>query len=117
LERLCFLDGRPGEAIVATVGGAQVKVIAIACHYVGLGDPAILVEDNYRGRGLGKWLFLAVCRHAGQMGLKIFEGFGHPENHRVLRLIKSCGLPCESTCSQGVRETRVQLKPALSASA
>lgn len=51
LQRLCFLDGRSGVAIVATVEEPQEKVVAMACYCVDPGDPttaepAILVEDS-----------------------------------------------------------------------
>jgi RimJ/RimL family protein N-acetyltransferase len=116
LRRLCFLDGRPGAAIVATVQEPQEKVIAMACYAVDPGDPAtaepaILVEDSYQGRGLGKRIFLALCQQATRMGLEVFECFTHLDNHRVLRLIKGSGLRYESRYSQGVREIRVWLKP------
>jgi RimJ/RimL family protein N-acetyltransferase len=117
LQRLCFLDGRPGLALVATVSGPQEKVIAMACFCVlpedpTMAEPAILVEDGYQGCGLGRKIFLALCRQAGQMGLETFECFTHPENRGMLRLIRGCGLRYECTYSQGVRDIRVWLKAA-----
>jgi RimJ/RimL family protein N-acetyltransferase len=116
LQRLCFLDDRRGMAIVATVEEPRRKVIAMACYCVDPSDPtraepAILVEDSYQGRGLGKRMFLALCHQASKMGLEVFECFTHPANHRVLRLIESCDLQFEGTYSQGVREIQVWLKP------
>jgi RimJ/RimL family protein N-acetyltransferase len=116
LQRLCFLDDPSGLAIVATVQEPQEKVIAMACYAVHADDPtaaepAILAEDSYQGRGLGKHIFLALCQQATQKGLERFECFTHPANHRVLCLIKGCGFRSECTYSQGVREIRVWLKP------
>jgi GNAT superfamily N-acetyltransferase len=116
LQRLCFLDGQPGLTIVATVQEPREKVIAMACYCVHPDDPttaepAILVEDSYQGRGLGKRIFLALCQQASQKGLEMFECLTHPANHRVLCLIKGCGLRSECAYSQGVREIRVWLKP------
>jgi RimJ/RimL family protein N-acetyltransferase len=115
LQRLCFLDGGAGAAIVATVEGPQEKVIAMACYCVDPGDPttaepAILVEDSYQGRGLGRRMFRALCRQAKQCGVDTFQCFAHPANHRVLRLIKGCGLHCESRHNEGVIETCVWLE-------
>ncbi len=114
LERLCFLDGQPGVAIVATVQEPQEKVVAMACYAVNPGDPtaaepAILVEDGYQGRGLGRRMGQVLCQQARQMGLEVFTCFTHLENHRVLRLIRASGLRYESRYSQGVREIRVWL--------
>ena len=116
LQSLCLLDGRPGLAIVATVPKPREKVIAMACYCVHPDDPttaepAILVEDSYQGRGLGKRIFLILCQQASQMGLERFECITHPANHRVLSLIKGCGLRSECAYNQGVREIRVWLKP------
>jgi GNAT superfamily N-acetyltransferase len=115
LQRLCFLDGKRGVAIVATVKEPQEKVIAMACYCVDPGDPtaaepAVLVEDSYQGRGLGKRISLALCQQAIQRGVEVFECFIHPANQRVLRLIKGSGLHCESGYSQGLKEIRVWLK-------
>jgi RimJ/RimL family protein N-acetyltransferase len=116
LQGLCFLDGRPGLAIVAAVQEPQDKVIAMACYAVDPDDPvaaepAILVEDSYQSRGVGKRIFLALCQQARQRGLERFECFIHPANHRVMRLIKGCGLRYESRYGQGVREIRIWLNP------
>jgi RimJ/RimL family protein N-acetyltransferase len=116
LQRLCFLDDRSGVAIVATVQEPQEKVIAMACYAVDPGDPttaepAVLVEDSYQGRGVGKRILLALCQQARQMGLEAFECFTHLANDRVLRLIKGSGLRYESRYSRGVREFRVWLQP------
>ena len=71
LQRLCFLDGGPGVAMVATVEEpqGQEKVVAMACYCVDPGDPttaepAVLVEDSYQGRRLGKRIGLALCKAA-----------------------------------------------------
>jgi GNAT superfamily N-acetyltransferase len=115
LQSLCLLNGRSGLALVATVQEPQEEVIAMACYAVDPDDPvaaepAILVEDSYQGRGLGKRIFLALCQQAREKGLERFECFTHPANHRVLCLIRGCGLRHECRYSQGVREIRVWLK-------
>jgi len=115
LQRLCFLGDRSGMAMVATVRESQEKVIATACYAIDPDDPtaaepAILVEDSYQGRGLGKRIFLALCQQAREKGLERFECFTHPANHRVLCLIRGCGLRYECRYGQGVREIRVWLK-------
>ena len=116
LKKLCFLDGRGGAAIVATVQEPEEKVVGMACYCVDPRDPttaepAILVEDSYQGRGLGKRLLLALCQQARQMGLEVFACFTHLSNGPVLHLVKRSGLRYESSYSQGVREIRVWLNP------
>lgn len=116
LERLCFLDGQAGSAIVATVQEPQEKVVGVACYCVDRRDPttaepAILVEDRYQGRGLGKRMLRVLCQQARQRGLEVFACFTHLANGPVLHLIKRSGLRYESSYSQGVREIRVWLNP------
>jgi RimJ/RimL family protein N-acetyltransferase len=115
LQRLCFLDGQPGVALVATVQAPQEQVVAMACYMVHPDDPttaepAVLVEDSYQGRGVGKQMLLALCQHAEHMGLETFACFTLLANHRVMRLIKGCGLRYQSRYSEGVNEIRVRLK-------
>jgi GNAT superfamily N-acetyltransferase len=117
LQRLCFLDNPSGVAIVATVQELHEKVVAMACYCVdpedpAAAEPAILVEDSYQGRGLGKRIFLALCQQARQQGLERFECFTHPANHGVLCLVKGCGFRSECSYSQAVREIRIWLKDA-----
>jgi RimJ/RimL family protein N-acetyltransferase len=116
LQRLCFLDDPSGVAIVATVQEPQEKVIGMACYCVdprdpATAEPAVLVEDSYQGRGVGKRMLLALCQHARQMDVEVFECFILLANQPVLHLIKGSGLRYESRYSQGVRTVRVWLKP------
>lgn len=115
LEYQCSLDGGPGLAIVATVHEPQEKVVAVACYRgdprnPNIVEPAILVEDAYQGRGLGKRLFLALCEQAAQRGVEVFESYAHPENRPILNMLQNCDLPCESKYNDGLREIRIWLK-------
>jgi GNAT superfamily N-acetyltransferase len=116
LEQLCSLDGSPGAAIVATVQDPQEKVVGMACYKVdpldpATAEPAILVEDRYQGRGLGKKMILALLRQARTMGLETFVSYVDLTNRKVLCMVKGCGLPHESRYSYGMMEIRVSLQP------
>lgn len=117
LQHLCLFDDRPGLALVATVQEPCEKVIAMACYAVhpddpSTAEPAIVVEDSYQGRGLGKRMLLALYEQACRMGLHCFVCFTDLANYCVLHLIRASGLRYESRCTEGVREFRVWLKPA-----
>jgi GNAT superfamily N-acetyltransferase len=114
LECLCALQGENGASIVATVAGPQEKVVAMACYGVDpdnptIAEPAILVEDGYQGRGLGKRVLLALLQEARRNGLEAFHCYVHPINRRVIRLVESCGLRCEISGADGLIEVRVWL--------
>jgi GNAT superfamily N-acetyltransferase len=114
LQHQCSLDGGPGMAMVATLPDQPYKVVAVACYRGDPGnpssvEPAILVEDEYQGRGLGKRLLLGLCHQAARRGVKIFKSNVHPTNQPVIHMIQSCGLPCESKYNDGLKEIRVWL--------
>ncbi|MGD2155374.1 MAG: GNAT family N-acetyltransferase [Anaerolineales bacterium] len=116
LQNLCEMDPESCVSVVAVVGESQEKVIAMACYRVkpenpSTAEPAILVEDSYQGRGLGKQMFITLCQHAYQRGVETFESFTHPANRGVLFLIKACGLSYDVRFNQGLREIVVRLEP------
>ena len=115
LAQLCSSNGSNGTVLVATVAEPEEKIVAVAYYqknteHPSKAEPAVLVEDSYQGRGVGKRILLALCQQARQMGLEAFECFTHLANDRVLRLIKGSGLHYESRYSRGVREFRVWLQ-------
>lgn len=115
LEYQCSLDGGPGLALVAKVHGSQEQVVAVACYRghpsnPNTVEPAILVEDDFQGRGLGKRLFLALCNQATRRGVEVFESYAHPNNQPILHMIQSCELHCESRYNDGLREIRIWLQ-------
>lgn len=110
----CSLDGGPGFALIATVKEPHEKIVAIACYRgeaqnPASAEPAILVEDAYQGRGLGKRFFLALCDQAARRGVKVFESYAHPNNQAVMHMIEKCGLSFESKYNQGLKEIRIRL--------
>jgi L-amino acid N-acyltransferase YncA len=116
LQRLCSADDQIGTVLVATVDEPREKVIAIACYRVDpsnrtSAEPAILVEDGYQGRGLGKRIIRTLFRDAIQNGISTFVSYIHPVNQRVLRMIKGSGLPYESKYNDGMKEVRIWLSP------
>lgn len=115
LQRLCSSDGKAGTVLVATVEEPREKVVGIAHYCVDpidptTAEPAVIVEDNYQGCGLGKQIMLALCQDAILRGLKSFTTFIDPSNYRVVGLIKSSGLRFESRYNDGLKEIRVWLK-------
>ena len=117
LERLCSLSGETGVAIVATIKEPNEKIVAMACYGVDPDDPtsaepAVLVEDCYQGRGLGRRILWELYEKAVRNGVEKFVCYTHPMNQRVLCLIEGCGLPYESRCVDGLIEIQVFLKSA-----
>lgn len=86
-----FADAnRPdGESLVAAANG---KVVGHAM-YVRLGDSeaefAIVVEDRWQARGVGKLLLSELAERAGRQGVETFTGSVLGENRRMLCLVRA----------------------------
>jgi N-acetylglutamate synthase-like GNAT family acetyltransferase len=116
LQKLCSLEEEEGFVLVATIEEPEEKVVGITCFYVEpqnptSAEPAILVEDEYQGRGLGKQLIQNLGHYASKIGVSEFTCYTHLNNERVLGMIKGSGLRFESKYDQGMRVVRVWLNP------
>lgn len=114
LQDLCSLDEKEGFAVVAAIEEPEEKVIGITCFYVGQqnpasAEPAIVVEDDYQGHGLGRQLIQNLGQYASMMGVSEFICYTHPNNDRVLGMAKGSGLDFESKYEQGMRVFRIRL--------
>jgi RimJ/RimL family protein N-acetyltransferase len=114
LEFQCALNGKPGFGIVATVVEQQEQVVGVACCMIDpndptRGEPAILVEDRYQGRGLGKQMLEYFYQQASRMGLQTIVCHTDPSNLAVLNLIKSSGLRYKTKFVEGLREITIWL--------
>lgn len=105
-RRLCDLDGRLRMAFVATVletdGQSTSKEIIGVARYdatepakPGDSEFAIVLRDDYQGRGLGKELLLRLAEYARAHGLRTMSGTLLSGNLRMLRFLQSSGYPLE----------------------
>lgn len=113
-QHLCSSNRKVGKAIVATIDNPHEKVIALAYYCIDPDDPskaepAVLVEDSFQRCGLGKRIVISLYQMAVQEGLTSFDIFIHPENYRVLQMIKSSGLQFECKYKDGMKEIRIEL--------
>ena len=116
LQALCSLEEDKGIVLIATIEEPEEKIIGIANFCVdpqnpASAEPAILVEDDYQGYGLGRQLLQHLCQYASRLGVTEFKCHTHPSNYRVLRIIQGSGLKFECKYSQGIRVIRVWLNP------
>lgn len=114
MERLCHLQRGEGAAFVATVDGPHEAIIGVAYYLVApaqpeTAEPAILVEDDFQGQGVGHRLWQRLIRHASDQGILYFDALVHPGNSRVFRLLRRGGQVVESQMSYGMREVRISL--------
>jgi N-acetylglutamate synthase-like GNAT family acetyltransferase len=115
-EALCTLGINEGKVLIATINEAKERVIGVTCYYIDSGDPtvaepAILVEDELQGCGLGKKMLQVLTRGAWKSGVKAFLCFTLPANIRVHQIIKKSGVDFVSKYRDGLKMFRIQLDP------
>jgi len=72
---------------------------------------AVVVEDQYQGRGLCTHLPKRLKTYAQTHGIRAFRAMIHNDNTRIMRLIQRSGLPVErKTTEQGVWDIQVNLE-------
>ncbi|MDW8325610.1 MAG: GNAT family N-acetyltransferase [Anaerolineales bacterium] len=115
-RRLCDVDGIQRVAIAATyLDNDSEQIIGVARY--GLIDPnkpdtaeaAVIVEDAFQGRGLGKLLVKRLVEYALTHGVRRFIATIHVNNAKILQFIQHSGLKYQRTLSGGTWEVVVHL--------
>lgn len=97
IRHLTTIDYDKRMALVALhgeemVGVARYDVISGATHHGGrIAELALLVQDDFQGRGLGKHLLQHLTAVARHHHISAFEAHVQPDNHRMFHLFRSCG--------------------------
>jgi RimJ/RimL family protein N-acetyltransferase len=110
LDRLVDVDHRDREALAAVVDG---EVIAVARYARDRrrdqAEIAIVVEDGWQHRGIGKLLLALLARRAQQEGITVFTATMIGENRPAARLLKGFSDGATFTVSQGQIEAVVPI--------
>lgn len=124
LQQLTSIHGDKGSVLVATTMNSREKIIGVA--YFALlkeqhgenrnqtksAECAILVEDAYQGQGLGRSLFNSLIQEAIEKKVQMFHADTHPNNRKIMGLIRSTDIPSECKIECGVREVNLRLDQA-----
>ncbi len=115
IDSLHRMTDRQGAAFVAATDEPQERVVALAFYRRNvenptIAQPAILVEDQFQGHGLGRALMQILCQHAILNNIQIFDIVIQPTNRRSMRLIQRSGLPFQAELAYGSLEVRVELQ-------
>ncbi len=106
-----FLDVPDGGALVA-VAGEEVIGHAMSARSGGDGreaEVAILVEDAWQSRGIGKLLLGRLAAEAGERGVEVFFCLALGENRRVLDLVRAVFADVRYTLKDGAYLIRAPL--------
>ena len=89
LAYLTDVDHYDMESLVALVGGEIVGQAMYARQQAGTAEMAILVEDRWQLRGIGRLLLSRLAEEAGRRGIEAFTGMVLGENRGAHRFFSS----------------------------
>jgi len=118
-ERFASVDYSHSMAILAVTpagNGPEAAIVGVA-RYGPISDQdrqlveaAVVVQDDYQGRGLGTLLLLRLVTYAQQHGIHGLQATVHQSNAKIMRFIKKSGLPTKRKLNGGVWEIVVELQ-------
>jgi len=89
--------GHRGATLVATDGGTDVvalgNVFPVESSESASAEIAVIVEDDWQGRGLGRRMLEHLVDVAEQLGFASVTAYVLAENSGMIRLLESLGLP------------------------
>ncbi len=100
LQRLCNIDYDRQMALIALANeNGDEMIVAVARYAVTEGttmaEAAVVVQDDWQGRGIGTALFFRLIEAARQRGVTGFTAEVLTENEVVVRLLRRRGYPTE----------------------
>ncbi len=108
VQKLSALDDERSAALVATNNQNMEELLAMARYDstpgTVLAEVALVVRDEWQGRGLGRALFDRLLARARAQGLLGFTASVLASNGRMLSLFRACGLEMTDTMQCGVHE-------------
>src|SRR5262249_20119312 len=115
LERLVRLDPARHAVVVAVECDA---IRGVAEFFIDGAAPnqaevAIVVEDGFQGRGIGKSLFARLERAAVRRGIRAFTGDVANDNVRMLALLRRADRPVQMRRSYGTTSFTLMLDGSL----
>jgi acetyltransferase len=103
---LATVDYRDTAALVATPAAEPEHIIAVARFAPRPGRPgavemAIVVTDAFQGQGIGRHLFSHLVTVARDLGHQWMLVETQADNHRMIELAESAGLPTQTAHEDG----------------
>ncbi|MFX1606250.1 MAG: GNAT family N-acetyltransferase, partial [Promethearchaeota archaeon] len=118
LQDFYNVDQASDISVVAVVGsggkGETEKIIGAGRYLLNRStneaEFALLVQDEYQGKGIGTYLLNHLMRIAKSKGVEAFIAFVHPQNQPMIRFIHKTGKVVESKLSIEDEEYLFRLK-------
>lgn len=114
ISMLVDFDDRQDAALVATSTQDVQELLGIARYdtdpRTDLAEVALVVRDEWQGRGVGTALFVRLIRLARAQGVLGLTATVLASNGRMLKLFRASGLPIVDCFESGVHELTMSLK-------
>lgn len=115
-ESLRLSQPEPGIHSVLLGVGEEGQVLAVAelirdRQTPEVAEVAVVVRDDWQGRGLGKQIGLAILAEARRLGIETLRADVSAENTAVKRLLQRSGLPVKIQVAQGDLLVQIDLRP------
>ena len=75
----------------------------------GIAESAVVVQDEYQGRGIGKLLLGRLVSYARAKGVHHLQGYLQIGNNRMLDLVRDSGLPYQTRFTDGIWQVEIDL--------
>jgi acetyltransferase len=120
LERVCAIQMGDGAGLVVSPVASPDQIIGVAYFVIdrqsepAVAEPAILIEDRFQRRGVGRMLWKRLNQTALARGIDAFLVYIHPDNRPMMQLIHSSAMVRSYTPTYYSNELRlhVDLQPA-----
>jgi len=113
IAMLADFDDTRNAALVATSNQDVEELLAMARYDVepatGLAEVALVVRDEWQGRGIGTALFVRLIGLARAQGVRGFTAQVLATNGRMLKLFRASGLPIVDSFESGLHELTMTL--------
>ena len=114
--KLANVDYHTSMAFVATLPAEGDEAIIGVARYAALGpqkpreaEAAVVIQDDYQSRGLGRLLLERLLAQARAHGFRAFVAEVSTQNDQILDVIRRANLPLETSLNSGVWEIRVTI--------
>jgi GNAT superfamily N-acetyltransferase len=104
------LDLLLGAGSLVAVAGKEVVGRAMYVRTGREAEVAVVVEDGWQGRGVGKLLMNALAGRAAHEGVEVLTGDVLGENRRMMGLLKALFGEVESRAGGGAYHVRIRLR-------
>ena len=116
-HQLTTLDYTTRMAFVATCMENDKEIVMGVARYAlldtghpGLAEAAVVVADEFQGRGIGKMLLRRLVTYARARGIHFLRGNLQIGNDRMLTLVQRSGLPHQQRYVDGIWEVTIDLE-------